>query len=361
MISLLSAYQRNRNKLPDKSESVSVRTKRPSTRIDLGQIVTDFPLYLTKCKYLAYQFDFLSLPLSISLSLFFSLFLKWEFLSFYPLIAQMWMMGMREKKKCVWLLSIWKEDAFYLCRSIYMANVWYVFIVLHVDIRFQRLTFFFLPVYSNANGFLLKAGKNAFLHSFRKKTDGKKRSLFYSLSEQPKLIAKSEKGKLYRVMHWCKAFFCNVRLKLLRYLMDILVFHVCKFIHCNVFLVLFSKCIHFSPYIPIRNRYRYACNTIFLFEFLRSVFVVFVLPCLLFHHSTSVAVFIPKPYTHPVNTFGAFPCFIIFLLLLPVYALEYGNSIERIFKVCCANRKMWQICVVSIKANTWWWFAWNRR
>lgn len=130
-----------------------------------------------------------------------------------------------------------------------------------------------------------------------KKTDGKKRSLFYSLSEQPKLIAKSEKGKLYRVMHWCKAFFCNVRLKLLRYLMDILVFHVCKFIHCNVFLVQFSKCIHFSPYIPIRYRYRYACNTIFLFEFLRSVFVVFVLPCLLFHHSTSVAVFIPIPYT----------------------------------------------------------------
>lgn len=84
----------------------------------------------------------------------------------------------REKKKCVWLLSIWKEDAFYLCRSIYMASVWYVFIVLHVDIRFQRLTLFFQPVYSNANGFLLKAGKNAFLHSFRKKPDGKKTIAF---------------------------------------------------------------------------------------------------------------------------------------------------------------------------------------
>lgn len=145
MISLLSAYQRNRNKLPDKSESVSVRTKRPSTRIDLGQIVTDFPLYLTKCKYLAYQFDFLSLPLFISLSLFF-------FLLFFEMGIFIFLSthcpdvndgNAREKKKCVWLLSIWKEDAFYLCRSIYMANVWYVFIVLHVDIRFQRLTFFF--------------------------------------------------------------------------------------------------------------------------------------------------------------------------------------------------------------------------
>lgn len=93
-----------------------------------------------------------------------------------------------------------------------------------------------------------------------KKLMKKKRSLFYSLGEQPKLIAKSEKGKRYRVMHWCKAFFCNVRLKLLQCLMDILVFHVCKFIHCNVFLVQFSKCIHFSPYtypIPLPLRLQY--------------------------------------------------------------------------------------------------------
>lgn len=161
-------------------------------------------------------------------------------------------MGMREKKKCVWLLSIWKEDAFYLCRSIYMASIWYVFIVLHVDIRFQRLTLFFSLSIPMRTDFCWKQEKMHFCTHSGKNLMEKKRSLFYSLSEQPKLIAKSEKGKLYRVMHWCKAFFYNVRLKLLRCLMDILVFHVCKFIHCNVFLVQFSKCIHFSSYTSIR-------------------------------------------------------------------------------------------------------------
>lgn len=272
-------------------------------------------------------------------------------------------MGMRERKKmCVTFIHLERGCVLFVSVNLYGKHLICIY---RVACRHQvsETYTFFQPVYSNANGFLLKAGKNAFLHSFRKKTHEKKRSLFYSLSEQPKLIAKSEKGKLYRVMHWCKAFFYNVRLKLLRCLMDILVFHVCKFIHCNVFLVQFSKCIHFSSYTSIRYRYRYryACNTIFLFEFLRSVFVVFVLPCLLFHHSTSVAVFIPIPVHILSIHLVHFHVSLYFLLLLPVYALEYGNSIERIFKVCCANRKMWQICVVSIKANIWWWFAWNRK
>lgn len=179
MISLLSAYQRNRNKLPDKSESVSVRTKRPSTRIDLGQIVPDFPLYLTKCKYLAYQFDFLSLPLSISLSLFFSLFWNGNFYLFIHSLPRCeWWECEREKKMCVTFIHLERGCVLFVSVNLYGKRL----ICIHsVACRHQvpKTYIFFLDVYSNANGFLLKAGKNAFLHSFREKKLMEKNDRFF--------------------------------------------------------------------------------------------------------------------------------------------------------------------------------------
>lgn len=134
--------------------------------------------------------------------------------------------------------------------------------------------------------------------------------------------------------------------------MDILVFHACKFIHCNVVsLSNFQNAyiflhIYLSDTVTVTLAIRFSCLN-FCVAFLSYSF------CYVYFFTIQLRSPFSYPYhTHPVNTFGAFPCFIIFLLLLPVYALEYGNSIERIFKVCCANRKMLQICVVSIKANT---------
>lgn len=182
----------------EKPESVCFRSYgRPSTRIDVRQIVTDFPLYLTKRKYLPYQFVFVFFFISISFRMTVLSFIH----SYCPDASD----GESKEQKTK-LCDFYPSDAFYLCRSIHMA-VWRNAFDMHRDACRHQVSetnkVFFCwcccrccCIQREIKSWLLCAKKKS------KKNRKKHMNAFYWWTAQ----INSER-KLFRFcMHWSRAF-----------------------------------------------------------------------------------------------------------------------------------------------------------